>query len=183
MLPRVYYQAADVLASGGLVAYPTEGIWGLGCDPRNPAAVGALLAAKQRPADKGLILISDCFETLEPWITLPSRSALNRAFESWPGPNTWLFPAAPDAPYWITGDSDRIAIRVTAHPVAARLCRAWGQALVSTSANRSGVPPADGPTAVRRQFPNVLDCLVPGALGGLGRPSTIRDVRSGQQVR
>ena len=67
--------------------------------------------------------------------------------------------------------------------MAARLCRAWGEALVSTSANRNGLPPADGTTAVRRQFSKALDYLVPGALGGLGRPSTIRDVRSGQQVR
>ncbi|MBY8964520.1 Sua5/YciO/YrdC/YwlC family protein [Algiphilus sp. NNCM1] len=183
MLALAYREAAEVLARGGLVAYPTEGVWGLGCDPRNPAAVGALLAAKQRPVDKGLILISDHFEALEAWITLPSRSALKRAFESWPGPTTWLFPARSDAPYWITGDSDRIAIRVTNHPVAARLCKAWGEALVSTSANRNGLPPADGATAVRRQFSKALDYLVPGALGGLGRPSTIRDVRSGQQVR
>ncbi|MCK5770681.1 Sua5/YciO/YrdC/YwlC family protein [Algiphilus sp.] len=183
MLRRSETMAVDALARGGLVAYPTEGVWGLGCDPDNPYAVARLLAAKRRDVAQGLILIAHDFAALAPWIALPSRTAVRRALATWPGPTTWLFPAADDAPGWITGDSDRIAVRVTAHRPAARLCRAWGGALVSTSANRSGEPPADGPTAVRRCFGAELDALLPGPLGGLGRPSQIRDVRSGYLVR
>jgi L-threonylcarbamoyladenylate synthase len=175
--------AVDALARGGLVAYPTEGVWGLGCDPWNARASARLLAAKQRPVEKGLILIGARLEDFYPYVLLPSRSAERRALESWPGPTTWLFPAAPEAPPWVTGDHESVAIRIPGHPVARALCEAWGGALISTSANRAGEPPADSATAVRRRFHSVLDALVPGALGGLGKPSTIRDVRSGMIVR
>lgn len=183
MRRRVLNQAVAALSDGGVIAYPTEGVWGLGCDPANPEAVSRLLTAKRRSPEKGLILIASRFEHLQPWIAMPSRSAVRRALESWPGPTTWLFPAHEDTPPWITGEHTGVAVRVTAHPVAARLCAAWGAALVSTSANRSGEPPAAGPSAIRRRFAHDLDVLVPGALGGLGRPSTIRDVRSGYILR
>lgn len=183
MRDRRLRTALAALADGGLVAYPTEGVWGLGCDPANPLAVERLLRAKRRDVAKGLILIAHDFAALRPWIRLPPEDKLAAARQSWPGPATWLFPAADDAPCWITGDSDRIAVRVTAHPPAARLCRAWGGALVSTSANRSGEPTAESATAVRLRFGRHLDALLPGPLGGLGRPSTIRDVMSGYLVR
>lgn len=180
---RPLQAAVAALADGGLVAYPTEGVWGLGCDPANPRAVDRLLAAKRRDVAKGLILIAHDFEALRPWVQLPPEDKLTAAMQSWPGPATWLFPAADDAPGWITGDSDRIAVRVTAHPPAAALCRAWGGALVSTSANRSGEPPAATATAVRLRLGRHLDALLPGPLGGLGRPSPIRDVMTGYLVR
>lgn len=175
--------AVAALARGGLVAYPTEGVWGLGCDPADPLAVQRLLTAKRRDVAKGLILIAHDFDALRAWVRLPQQEQLNRALASWPGPATWLFPAADEAPVWITGDSERIAVRVTAHPPAAALCRAWGGALVSTSANRSGEPPATSATAVRLRLNRHIDALLPGPLGGLGRPSPIRDVTTGYLLR
>lgn len=183
MLPRSVQRALRALAADGIVAYPTEGVWGLGCDPANPWAVGRLLAAKRRAADKGLILIAANFESLAPYVEIPSQRALRRALSRWPGPTTWLFPASEYAPPWITGAHTGVAVRVTAHPVAARLCRAWGGALVSTSANRSGEPPAAGPTQVRLRFRNSLDALVPGPLGGHSGPTTIRDLATGHIIR
>lgn len=175
--------AIAALEGGGLVAYPTEGVWGLGCNPADALAVAHLLNAKRRDVAKGLILIAHDFDALRPWVALPGEAELARAHASWPGPATWLFPASTATPPWITGDHDSVAVRVTAHAPAAALCRAWGGALVSTSANRSGEAPAATATAVRLRFKDQLDALLPGALGGLGRASAIRDVRSGYLVR
>jgi L-threonylcarbamoyladenylate synthase len=175
--------AVIALRAGGIVAYPTEGVWGLGCDPLNRRAVARLLHLKRRDWSKGLILIASDFEQLMPYIELPSRNALKRALSTWPGPTTWVFPASPFAPLWITGAHDTIAVRVTDHPVAAALCAAYGGAIVSTSANRSGREPARSATQVRLQLSNAIDALVPGALGGLNQPTTIRHVISGMILR
>lgn len=183
MLPLALRHALAALERGAVVAYPTEGVWGLGCDPLHPVAVSRLLWLKQRPVDKGLILIGGRLEDVLPYIEVPSRRALRRALDTWPGPTTWRFPASAMAPDWITGGRDSICVRVTAHAVAARLCHAWGGALVSTSANRSGTPPLAGATQVRLRLGRHLGALLPGRLGGLGRPSTIRDIHTGAMLR
>jgi L-threonylcarbamoyladenylate synthase len=170
--------AARALRAGGVVAYPTEGVWGLGCDPLNFDAVTRLLALKRRHWSKGLILVAADFAQLQPFVQLPSRTAQKRAFSTWPGPTTWVFPAAQAAPMWISGERDTLAVRVTAHPVARALCEAFGGALVSTSANREGRAPARSAT-----FRDGIDALVPGALGGLAGPTVIRDVVSGLILR
>ncbi|MBL6750393.1 MAG: Sua5/YciO/YrdC/YwlC family protein [Nevskia sp.] len=175
--------AARALRAGGVAAYPTEGVWGLGCDPLNQGAVTRLLALKRRDWRKGLILIGASFDQLRPFVELPSKTAQKRAFATWPGPTTWVFPASEDAPMWLSGERDTLAIRVTAHPVARALCEAFGGALVSTSANREGRPPARSATEVRRLFGSGVDALVPGALGGLAGPTAIRDVISGLILR
>jgi L-threonylcarbamoyladenylate synthase len=175
--------AARALRAGGVVAYPTEGVWGLGCDPMNPAAVMRLLALKRRDWRKGLILIGADFEQLRPFVELPSKTAQKRAFATWPGATTWVFPASDAASMLLSGERDTLAIRVTAHPVARALCESFGGALVSTSANREGRPPARSATEVRRIFRDGIDALVPGALGGLPGPTVIRDVISGLILR
>ncbi|MDE2148693.1 MAG: Sua5/YciO/YrdC/YwlC family protein [Gammaproteobacteria bacterium] len=175
--------AARALAAGGIIAYPTEGVWGLGCDAYNAGAVSRLLQLKRRDWRKGLIVVGADFEQLRPLLRAPSRSALRRALAGWPGPITWVFPAAPAAPPWLTGAHGSIAVRVTAHAVAGGLCRAFGAPIVSTSANRSGQPPATGAAAVRRRFGDALAAVVPGALGGLSRPTPVRDAVSGALLR
>lgn len=176
-------RAAQVVATGGLIAYPTEAVFGLGCDPWSQAAVLRLLRVKERPIAKGLILIGAEFAQLAPFVTEvePERMAVVRA--SWPGPFTWLLPTRPGTPRWLTGTHETLAVRVTAHPIAAALCRAWGQALVSTSANRSTQPPARTALGVRLRLGNQLDYLVPGACGPGSRPSRICDARTGALVR
>ena len=174
-------RAARALAAGAVIAYPTEAVWGLGCDPANGAAVLRLLALKGRPVDKGLILIAAEPAQLQPFLAagpLPEPVAA-----SWPGPSTWLLPAGPHTPGWLTGRHDTLAVRVTAHPLAAALCRSFGGAPVSTSANRAGRPPAKSALAVRRSLGDSVDLLVNGPLGGLARPTPIRDGRSGEYLR
>ncbi len=175
--------AVRTLRAGGIVAYPTEADYGLGCDPFNEHAVLRLLAIKGRAVDKGLILIAADHDQLEP-LLLPCRDAtLAPVLESWPGPSTWILPAHPRVPVWLTGGSGGIAVRVTAHPLAASLCRRFGGALISTSANRSGRPPARSALGARRALGSRVDYFLTGPTGGAARPSEIRDARDGRLLR
>ncbi len=175
--------AARVLARGGILAYPTEAVFGLGCDPDDAWAVQRLLALKQRPVEKGLILIASDFAQLAPYVQPLPEPRMTEILAEWPGPATWLLPAAPDTPYWLTGNHDTLAVRVTAHPLARALCQVWGKPLVSTSANPAGAPPARNPLQVRRYFGDRLELVLSGALGASRRPTSIRDGRSGRLLR
>ncbi len=183
MTPFKLREAARALRNGGLVAYPTEAVYGLGCDPLNPAAVLRLLALKRRPLEKGLILIAADFAQLLPFIGVLPDALEKKVRATWPGPVTWLLPVDDAVPRWLRGGHDSLAVRVTAHPAAAALCRAFGGALVSTSANIGGQAPARSPLAVQRIFGRQLDGILHAPLGGRDRPTAIRDGRSGRLVR
>lgn len=178
-------QAVAALRNGGIVAYPTEAVYGLGCDPRNAEAFAHLFALKQRPPLQGVLLIGADFEQVQPYIDAGATpaAALARARTSWPGPHTWVFPRAPATPAWVVGGHAGIALRVTAHPLAAALCRAFGGALVSTSANRHGEPPARDSETVHSAFGTQLAYILAGPTGGLERPTPIRDAISGETIR
>ena len=176
-------EAARCFHRGGLLAYPTEAVFGLGCNPLDGEAVQRLLELKQRPTEKGLILIAAHFDQLRPFVEPLAPDLMAPVLASWPGPATWLLPAAPHTPYWLTGRHDTLAVRVTAHPLAATLCRACRSPLVSTSANPAGHPPARTPLGVRRLLPGGVDCIVHGAVGPETRPTSIRDARSGARIR
>lgn len=178
-----YDRAVAALRRGGIVAYPTEAVYGLGCDPANAAAVARLLDLKQRPQSKGLILIAADQAALQPWLAPLDAATEARIGPTWPGPTTWLLPAAADCPEFLRGEHDTLAVRVTAHPIAAALCRAWGGALVSTSANPSGGEPVRDAAAARTLFGAGVDAVVEGAVGGRERPTPIRDARTGRTLR
>jgi L-threonylcarbamoyladenylate synthase len=171
--------AAFVLKQGGIVAYPTEYCFGLGCDPRNPNAVARLLRIKHRAASKGVIVLAADASQLAPYVNdIPSR-----ALDTWPGPFTWLVNPNKNAPVWITGRHPRIAVRVTAHETAAALCRAAGMAIVSTSANRAGETPVRAWREILRRFGRDIDFALPGRVGGAPAPTPIRDAVSGDSIR
>jgi len=176
-------EAARVIHSGGILAYPTEAVYGLGCDPLDGDAVQRLLTLKVRPASKGLILIAADFNQLRPFIGQLEAPLMQRVLNSWPGPNTWILPAAEYLPDWLTGSHDSLAVRVTDHPVAAALCRSCDSPLVSTSANPSGYRPARTALTVRRFFPAGVDLIISGPLGAEGRPTRIRNATNGRLVR
>ncbi len=176
-------RAADVIKNGGVVGYPTEAVYGLGCDPRNETAVRRLLRIKRRPMEKGLILIAARFSQLEGFIDPLPESTRKLLFDSWPGPVTWLVPAKTDVPITLRGDHKTIAVRVTAHPVASALCERVGSALVSTSANASGAIPARSAAQVLQAFGNQLDYILGGPVDMHAEPTTIRDASSGRIVR
>jgi L-threonylcarbamoyladenylate synthase len=178
-------QAAGVLRAGGIIAYPTEAVWGLGCDPANEAATLRLLAIKQRSVDKGLILIAADLDQLRPFLDLPALPSerLAEVLATWPGPHTWAMPASRQAPHWITGAHDSIAVRVSAHPIVVALCMAFDGALVSTSANRGGEPPPTRAEAIAPGLLAQLDGRVEGETCGLARPTPIRDALTGALLR
>ncbi len=176
-------RAADWVRGGGIIAYPTEAVYGLGCEPGDYPAVRRLLTLKRRPLSKGLILVASDWSQLRPWLRALSRTHERRLLQSWPGPVTWLVPAAADCPRWLTGDHDTLAVRISAHPLVQGLCSRIGSALVSTSANVSTRPPARTPLQVRLHFGDSLDYLLPGPLGDQTRPTQIRDLVSGRIVR
>ncbi|MEP1471379.1 MAG: L-threonylcarbamoyladenylate synthase [Halieaceae bacterium] len=177
------YSALDALTAGGVVACPTEAVWGLSCDPDNPSAVQRLLALKQRPVAKGLILVASDIAHLDGLLAGLNDSQLARLQLSWPGPTTWLVPHHGRVPPWICGDHDSVAVRVTAHKCMRALCDAWGGALVSTSANPAGSQAPRERFQVQRYFGGQLDAILPGAVGLAARPSTIRDLLSDEIVR
>jgi len=176
-------RAARLLQQGGVLAYPTEAVWGLGCDPANRQAVERLLAMKQRAVLQGLILIASSMAQLEPLLRDLPQSQRDELEASWPGPVTWLIPHHGRVPRWISGRHATVAVRLTAHPVAAELCRTFGGMLVSTSANPHRRPPARDRLQLLRYFGTELDEILPGALGGAARPSQIRDLASGRRIR
>jgi len=176
-------RAVAALRAGGVIAYPTEAVWGLGCDPRNAAALQRLLALKERPARKGLILVAAGFEQLRPFLQPLPADREAAILATWPGPVTWVWPAAADVSPLLRGEHDTLAVRVSDHPLVIALCEAWGGPVVSTSANRSGEAPARTREAVEAQFGDALDAILDGPTGGRERPSEIRDARSGRILR
>ncbi len=170
------------LRRGGIIAYATESCFGLGCAPLNARAVRRLLWLKRRPRAKGLILIGSEARQFRRFLAPLPTSLEARLGEWWPGPNTLLLPVSRHCPTWLKGHHDRLAVRVTAHPEAARLCHALDRALVSTSANRSGQVPLKTYRACRQAFGRNV-WVLPGRVGRRKRPSTIIEPDSGQIFR
>jgi L-threonylcarbamoyladenylate synthase len=176
-------RAARIVRAGGVIAYPTEAVFGLGCLPRNRRAVMRVLSLKRRSWRKGLILIGADLAQLERYAVLPPEPRRSQVLATWPGPHTWVLDARADAPRWITGGRASVAVRLTAHTVAADLCRTVGEALVSTSANLSRRPPHRRLLRLRRDLGAGVDYVLAGPLGGLATPTAIRDGRTGRVLR
>jgi L-threonylcarbamoyladenylate synthase len=168
------------LQQGGVIAYPTEAVFGLGCDPENETAVRRLLCLKHRSIDKGLILIASDFSQVAHFLKplTEQQKAYTQASQT-----TWIFPAKTTAPHWITGQFDSIAVRITQHLPAKQLCQSFGSALISTSANLSGQKPAKTSQSVLAQFEQLLDGVLEREIGTLHKPTEIRDSISGRVIR
>lgn len=175
------HEAFEIIREGGVVAAPTEAVYGLSCDPWNETAVRTLLDLKRRDVAQGLILVAGGLYQFTSLVEQLSRERQQTLLASWPGPVTWLVPANGHVPAWIRGAHSTVALRVTAHPVMAELCRVVGKPLVSTSANPSGESPARDPAMLAKYFPGLP--IVEGELGGAQRPSEIRDLESGNILR
>lgn len=173
---------AHAVLSGQVIAYPTEAVWGLGCDPFNRYACAQILALKRRPLHKGVILVAANMGQVEFLLEGLEDSLLQRLTESWPGPNTWLVPHHNRVPEWICGRHQSVAIRISAHPVVKALCELVGGPLVSTSANPQAMAPARSALRARIYFgDNVV--YVPGQVDRTARPSRIRDLITGATLR
>ncbi|QAU24698.1 tRNA threonylcarbamoyladenosine biosynthesis protein RimN [Dyella sp. M7H15-1] len=178
-------EAADLLCKGGVLAYPTEAVFGLGCDPHNQTAFERIFTLKQRPSNQGVLLIAADFAQIEHYVDMAKvpPGVLAQVRASWPGPFTWVFPRSTEVPDWVTGAHSGIALRVSGHAPTVAVCRAFGGALVSTSANLHGKPPARDLATLAHYFGEALDGIVDAPLGGATQPSTIRDALTGAFIR
>lgn len=177
-------QAAATVHQGGVIAYPTEAVWGLGCDPWNRDAVYRILDIKARPVEKGMILVAASETQIAPLLEPLTEAQRQTLSNSWPGPFTWLIPDLNNwIPDWVKGQFTTVAVRISDHPVVRALCESAGHPLISTSANRAGEPPLLTGQALHQQFGSQVDLIVPGATGSQDTPSEIRDLQTGQVIR
>ncbi|MBL4581462.1 MAG: Sua5/YciO/YrdC/YwlC family protein [Gammaproteobacteria bacterium] len=176
--------ACQSLKQGSIIAYPTEAVWGLGCDPYNEAAVSKILSLKGRPVHKGLIVIAGSIDHFGPLVSRLSSAHRDTLNASWPGHITWLVPD-PDQliPQWIKGSHQSVAMRVSAHPVVQELCSAFAGPLVSTSANEAGEEEIRSRLILEDKFADKIACIVDGELGQAAKPSEMRDLLSGEIIR
>lgn len=170
------------LKAGGVIAYPTESVFGLGCDPFNEEAVLKLIQLKHRSPHKGFIVVGASWEQLEPLTEPVAPAILAQVLASWPGPFTWIFPSKPNTLKLVRGAHASIALRVSAHPIVQTLCSVFGP-LISTSANREGHPPARNEKMVKLIFEKTVDYIVPGKVGNQLKPTQIRDAITGEILR
>lgn len=176
-------KAVDALRTGGVVAYPTEGVYGLGCDPHNNDALQRILALKGRDSHKGFILVASTQKQLDEFIA-PVEANWQQQFDlAWPGPVTFIVPATENISTLLSGYRDTIAVRVSNHPVVRQLCEHSNCALVSTSANRSGSQALCCAANVRAEFGDAIDVVIDDELGGLATSTRIIDVRTGVRLR
>lgn len=191
------HQAALWLKQGKLLAYPTESVWGLGCDPFNESAVNSLLTLKNRPISKGLIVLIACHTQIKDFLDLVPPSNQQAIIASWhkhPRPQqatTWLLPVADKMtiPHWLTGGKDCLAIRQIAHDKIADLCTMLALGgdnpygfLVSTSCNSSDKPPASNFDEAYAYFGDEI-CYLLGEGLGFDKPSCIRGGLTGEIIR
>lgn len=174
-------RAAEILLRGGIIAYPTEGVFGLGCLPDDVSAVERLLQVKRRDAEKGLILIASTMDQLDSWVSLPDGRSIPQSDPT--HPVTWIVPPGPKVHPIILGQHKRVAIRITSNPIAAAICDAVDSPIVSSSANLSGKPTARNRIVLRRQFGARVDYIVPGDCGPASGASEIRDLSTGKVLR
>ncbi|MEE3238712.1 MAG: L-threonylcarbamoyladenylate synthase [Pseudomonadota bacterium] len=182
--PLDFTVACGHLAQGHVIAYPTEAVWGLGCDPHNRDAVERVVAIKHRSMSKGLILVAASIDQLGTLLDSLSKTELSQLRDTWPGPVTWLIPDSNnEVPHWIKGENGSVAIRVSAHPVVRALCLQFGKPLVSTSANIAGSAEIRSLQELKREFSSKVDFIVEGGLGSDSATSEIRDLKTGRVIR
>jgi len=175
--------AVDAVRRGGIIAYPAEAVFGLGCNPDDTDAIKRLLQLKGRDPNKGLIIVASHPSQLDAWMAPLPAHRKKRLLASWPGPVTWIVPARAGLPDLLTGQRSTLAVRVSAHPVIQQLCHTLDHPLVSTSANRSGSTPLRDAASVRRAFGAGVDVVIQAAIGHEAKPTPIFDALTLEQLR
>ena len=172
-----YQKAVDVIKSGGVIAYPTESVYGIGGDPFNNDVVEKILSIKNRPLAKGMILVSICsLDSL-------SKKHIDHLLSKWPGPYTFIVPASDKVPKSITGYKDTVAIRVSSNPTICKLCNLYGKPIISTSCNVTGEQPLLTYDMVRTRFENLIDFILDDKVEGLQNTTSIVNLLTGEVLR
>ncbi|MBJ7537854.1 Sua5/YciO/YrdC/YwlC family protein [Marinomonas sp. C1424] len=176
-------ELATILRQGGVIAYPTEAVWGLGCDPFNETAVRRILRLKSRPEHKGLILIAGHQEHLTSWLATLDEETGKRLISQPDTPTSWVVPDSQISPSWVKGEHHSVAIRLSNHKPVQRLCKAFQGVIVSTSANPSGLEPANSIEEVNTYFGENIDAIYNAPLGEASQPSQVRDILTNKLFR
>ena len=174
---------ADLLKRGGIIAYPTEAVWGLGCDPQNQTAVIKLLEIKSRPMNKGMILAAGDKAHLSPWLEQLSPELGAKLTATYDSPTSWIVPDQGIAPAWVRGDHQSIALRLSTHAGVQAICHAFDACIVSTSANPAGLDPALSLEQVMTYFRDKIDAIFDVPLGQSKQPSQIKSLLNDQVIR
>lgn len=179
-------QAVEVLQQGGVIAYPTEAVYGLGCDPKNLSAVKKILELKKRQKEKGLILVAANFEQLKPYLQPLDKNTEKKLLDSWSDSEkaiTWLVPVKEDVSEYLKGQFDTLAVRVSHHPVVKELSEKFGGAIVSTSANISNQEATRTAEQVNQIFETKIDFILEGETDINAQPSEIRNTMTNEVIR
>ena len=171
--PTELNRAAKLLASGGVVAFPTETWYGLAVDPFDPQALSRLFAVKARPPEKPVLVLIGSHRDLDLLVSGIPEPYFALMEQFWPGPLTLVFPARKELPRQLTAGSETIAIRYSPHPVAQALVTCYGRPITATSANRSGQPACASAAEVRAALGPSLDLILDGGATPGGAGSTI----------
>lgn len=175
-------RAIQICEKGGVIAYPTEAVFGLGCLPLNEKSVHKILELKDRSIKKGLILVSANIKQLEEFVDFSMIEDTEPIYSSWPGPVTWIVPVLENIPEWLTGEHDSLAVRVSSNPVVQSLCEQLGP-IVSTSANPESLEPAKTNQQVRMYFGEAVDYVIPANISNTLKPTEIRHAQTGKIIR
>jgi L-threonylcarbamoyladenylate synthase len=176
-------ELVDIILQGGIIAYPTEAVFGLGCLANNEASLQRLLSLKKRSADKGLILIASQIEQLAPYIQPLKPEQIEKILKVHDNATTWLVPATLTTSPLLTGKHQTLAVRITSHPPIRQLCQQLDQPLVSTSANLSHQPAALTTQKVKEYFQEDIDGILDAPIGFQPTPSMIIDLKTGRIIR
>ncbi|MFK8011538.1 MAG: L-threonylcarbamoyladenylate synthase [Marinicellaceae bacterium] len=180
---KLINQAVDSLKTGGTIVYPTESVYGLGCNPFDEEAVNGLLSLKQRHVSKGLILIASHIQQILPMIKPSNSNDLARALKTWPGHHTWIFPKTKLVPDWVSGEHNSVAVRVSNHPIVIKLCNKYNSPIISTSANISEQNTLKTIKEIRSVFGNRINYYLDAPTGTEKKPSTIHLAHSDAIIR
>lgn len=176
-------QLSEIMRQGGVIAYPTEAVWGLGCDPFNEAAVAKILQLKSRAMEKGLILVAGEASHMQAWVKTLSSESTIRLTSKTNLPTSWVVPDTSIAPQWVRGQHDSVAIRLSQYAPVQTLCTAFGGVIVSTSANPAGLDPAMTKEEVNTYFGDKIDAIYDAPLGKSQQPSQVKDLLSNTLFR
>ena len=175
-------RAADILRAGGLVAFPTETVYGLGADASSEKAVARLYQAKRRPADHPVIVHFASADDAFKWAQSVPEPAKNLARRFWPGPLTLILKRSSNAKDFVTGGQDTVGLRVPSHPVAQALLKAFKGGIAAPSANRFGRVSPTTAAHVREDLGSDVDLVLEGGPSEVGIESTIVDLSAGKAV-
>ena len=172
----------SVFSNDEVFAHPTEGVWGLGCNPFSSKAVENLFELKKRPKNKAVIVLAGNKNHLQPFIENLTQSEKTDLYEKWPGPHTWLIPALDSIPKWLKGDTGMVALRLSSHPDVINITNELNSPICSTSANLSGKETARNKAEIRKIFgPDLY--IADGELGKLNKPSSVQELITGKWIR